>query len=153
MSNSILLTTDHLAVTTLEPPNTATRSHVDVMNTFRAQHLCATNVVDVIRVTTVDDHVVRSHLSDKFIKHRVDQRGRNHQPDRARRLELRDKTAERRIAGCTLVDKRLHGFRIAIVNNTLVTAAQQASHHVGAHAAEPNHSDLHEKAPLLSLGV
>src|SRR5690349_20567248 len=138
MSNNVLLTTDHLAVTTFESPNTATRSYVDVMNSFRAQLVSATNVVDVIRIPAVDDHVAGTHNADELIEHRVDQGRRYHQPDRAWRFKLRDKLVERRTAGCALIDERLDRFRISIVNNTLVAAAQQAPHHVGAHAAEPN---------------
>src|ERR1700750_3252159 len=39
MSDNVLLTTDHLAVTALGSPNTTARSDVDVMNTFSAQLL------------------------------------------------------------------------------------------------------------------
>src|ERR1044072_8820360 len=99
MSNHVLLTTDHLAIATLESPNTATRSHVDIVNSLGAQLLSATNVVDVIRIAAIDDHITGRHNSSELVEHRVDKRRRNHQPDRARRLELCDKSLERHVAG------------------------------------------------------
>src|SRR5215212_4040755 len=145
MIHHFLLTADHLAVTAIESPNTAARSHVDVMNTSIAQLASATNVVNVIGVAAVDDYVARTHESEELIDNGVYQRRRDHQPDCARLLELRDEVVERLGADCALVHDRLHRFRAAVVNNTLVAAAQKAPHHVGAHAAEANHSDLHQK--------
>jgi hypothetical protein len=37
----------------------------------------------------------------------------------------------------------LYCVGVAIVNNALMFMLQQPSHHIGAHAAQANHSDLH----------
>jgi len=51
------------------------------------------------------------------------------------------------------IDERLHRFRISIVNNTLVTATQKATHHVGAHAAQADHPQLHVDSPFMPRSV
>jgi hypothetical protein len=44
----------------------------------------------------------------------------------------------------TFGDQRLYGLVIAVIHHTLMFLPQQASYHVAAHAAEPDHSDLHD---------
>src|SRR6185295_17634368 len=100
MHNDVLLATDHLAVTSFASPNTAARAHVYIMNTLGAQFVGATDVVDVIRVAAVDDHVTGSYNRNELLEHRVNQCRRDHQPDRAGWLEFRDKGVERCVAGC-----------------------------------------------------
>jgi hypothetical protein len=47
----------------------------------------------------------------------------------------------------TFAGERRDCLSVAIVNNALVSATQESPHHVGAHAAESNHSDLHSRTP------
>jgi hypothetical protein len=148
MFHDIRLTSDHLAVTTVKSPDSATRSHIDVMNTLGFELTCASDVVNVKRIATINNDVIRVYSFDKLMQHGVDETRGYHQPNRAGRLQFRDKTIQRRSANRSLGFKRLHCLGIAIVGHALVTPAQKASHHIGAHAAESNHSNLHSKKLL-----
>src|SRR5215212_3305170 len=86
MIDYLLLASDHLAVAALESPHTTARAGVNVMNTLCFQFLSTTNIVDVVGVTTVDDDVVRTHHRSEIVEGSVNERCRNHQPDRALRL-------------------------------------------------------------------
>src|SRR5690349_24826012 len=43
---------DHLAIAAIESPNAAARPNIAVVNSFRRKLLCATNVLNVIRIST-----------------------------------------------------------------------------------------------------
>src|SRR5688500_3027327 len=62
-----------------------------------------------------------------------------------RGIKLLDKSLQRRRVNCALIDERMHRLRIAIVNHAFMAVAPEASHHVGAHSAESDHSNLHSK--------
>src|SRR6185436_3049188 len=68
---------------------------------------------------------------------------RHHDPDRPRRLEFRVKIFERVAARGAFAGQLLNALGAHIPHHTFMTAAHQSSHHVGAHAAETNHSKLH----------
>src|SRR6185503_844283 len=100
-----------------------------------------------MRVSAVDQNIASIKLRSQFSQNAINQRRRNHQPHRPRATQLRNEIVQRsrtRRAFARECRDRLH---IAIVNNALVSAAQESSHHVGAHAAESNHSDLHSRTP------
>src|SRR5262245_1785357 len=58
MLNDFRLAPDHLTVAPLEPPYASAGTHIDVVNSFRFQLTSAANVVDVVRVASIDDDVV-----------------------------------------------------------------------------------------------
>ena len=60
ISDDLFLAANHLAVTTIESPNSATRSDVDVMNAFSFQFARAPDVVDVVGISAVDNDVACS---------------------------------------------------------------------------------------------
>src|SRR5215213_3353211 len=142
-----MFTSDHLAISAIQSPNSAAGAHIDVMNAFCFKLVCAANVVNVIRVSAVDNNVVCLYKFNQLMENSIDKSGRDHQPDRTRRLKLLDKGAERGIAGGAFVYKCLHCIRATIVHDAFVPAVQKASHHVGAHASQSNHSNLHSKLP------
>ena len=74
----------------------------------------------------------------------------HHQPDRARRLQLLHELLERRRAGRAFLGERADGVRDRVVDDALVAAAHQAPHHVGAHPAESDHSELHVDSSSLN---
>src|SRR5262249_6165258 len=151
MSDHVAFTADHLTVTTLESPDTAARSYVDVMNAFGFELAGAANVVDVVRVATVNNDVAGANHLGELMENRIDQSSGYHQPNRARRLELRDETVQRCGADCAFVDERLDRVGTAIVHHALVATTQEATHHIGAHSPQSNHSNLHSKSSLLSI--
>ena len=84
---------------------------------------------------------------------RIDHGGRHHHPDGAGRLQLPSEVFKRRCADRTVFDERLHGFRMDVVNNALVTGPQKALHHVGSHPAQSDHAQFHQiSLPLETAG-
>src|SRR5947208_1067096 len=126
MSNYVAFTTDHLAVTTLRSPNSAARSDVDIMNAFGFEFGGATDVVDVVRVPTVDDDVVCLEDGDELIEHRINECGGYHEPNRARRLQFGNKTVQRCGSDRPFSDDCFDSLRTAIVNDAFVSSAQEA---------------------------
>ena len=64
----------------------------------------------------------------------------------ARRFELRDEVVERRSAGGALAGELLDGVRAAVVHDAGVAVLHEAPDHVGAHAPEADHSELHRSS-------
>src|SRR5688572_3121825 len=143
VSDDVLLAADHLAVAAFASPHAATRTNVNVMNTLHLQFTCTANVVNVIRVTAIDDDVVYANELLEVCERRVDEGRRDHQPDRAWLLQLPDKVFQRLRTDRAFGYKCLHGGSVSIVNNTLMLRAQKALHHVRAHASQSDHSNLH----------
>ena len=88
-------TANHQAIASLQAPDTAAGAYVHVLDSFRRKRSGATDVIDVIRIAAVDENVagfeVRRNLGDGLVDY-----GRgNHQPDRARLVELADHVGER----------------------------------------------------------
>src|SRR5215471_606631 len=52
------LSADHLAIAAFESPDASACANVAVVNPFRGKLLRAANVVDVIRISTIDNHIV-----------------------------------------------------------------------------------------------
>src|SRR5436309_11856663 len=92
---------DHLAIAALKAPDAAARSHIAIVNAFGGEFLRAANVVDVIRITSINDHVVLFELAHQIVRRGIHYGCGNHEPDRARSLELLDKIVERSRAGRT----------------------------------------------------
>ena len=134
---------DHHAVTALEPPHAAARADVDVVNAFRRQLLGAANVVDVVRIAAVDQDVVLVEQRHEIADARIDDGGRHHQPDRTRLAQLLDEIGERRGALRAVRRQRRDRLAVAIVDDAGVAIALQPAHHVRAHPAKTDHSELH----------
>ena len=44
---------------------------------------------------------------------------------------------------CAIARQRFHRGRTRVINHTLVALPREPSHHVGAHASQPDHPKLH----------
>ena len=80
----------------------------------------------------------------------VDDRGGNHEPDCARLLELLDQVGKRGGAGRLFVDQLLDGLGRHVEDHAFVAVGEEPADHVGAHAAESDHSKLHVRLLLPS---
>ena len=80
-----------------------------------------------------------SEVGDGF----VDDGGGDHEPDGARLLQLLDEVGERGCAGGFFFGEFFDGFGEHVEDDAFVAAADEAANHVGAHAAEADHSELH----------
>ena len=110
---------------------------------LRAEFFRVPDIVDVVRVAAVDDAVAAIEQRDEVLDAGVGHAGRNHQPDRTRLVELRDEIFQRGRAGRAFLAQLRYGVGAAVVHHARVSAAHQAPHHVGAHAAEADHPELH----------
>ena len=138
-----LVAADHQAVAPLRPPDSAAGPDVHVVDALRFQFGGAADVIVVVGVAAVDDHVVAFEKRDKGVQRRIDHGGRHHHPDGAGLVQLLREVFERRRPDRSLFDECLHGFRMEVVNDALVAGPQKAPHHVGSHPAQSDHAQFH----------
>src|SRR5207249_4561697 len=77
--------------------------------------------------------------------HLVHDGGGHHQPDGSRPVQLLYELVEGGGTDGAFLRESLDGVRRDIVDHALMAAAHQAPHHVGAHPAQTDHSQLHSK--------
>src|SRR4051812_16740207 len=82
-------------------------------------------------------------MREELVDGLIDELYRHHEPHRAWPVELRDEVAERSGADRTVLRELPHGLRRDIEDDAIVTALEQTAHHVAAHSAEADHSELH----------
>ena len=134
---------DHHAIAPVEAEHAAAGADVDIVDLLRGQFLGAADVVDVVGVAAVDQDVAGFEQRQQVGDRRVDHRGRHHQPQRPRLGELGDLVLHRGGAGRALFRQRVHRGGGAVEDHAFVAALHQAADHVGAHAAQADHSELH----------
>ncbi len=140
---SPVITADHQAVSTVHPPDSAAGPDVHVLNAVRAKFGGPTDIIVVVGIAAVDDHVVVFEERDKCLQHWIDRGRRHHHPDGAGFAQLTHEVLDRRCSHGPLVDECLNSFRMEVVNNALVPGAQKAPHHVGSHPAQSDHAQFH----------
>ena len=111
------------------------------------QPLGADNIVAVIRVAAVDHHVTGVERGEERVERGIDSRRGHHQPDGARLGEPRRQIVQQGRTDGTLCGQRVHRRRRYVVYDALVAATHEATHHVGAHAPESDHPQLHAILP------
>src|SRR5664280_1190416 len=109
----IALTSDHHTITALDPPYAAARSHVDIANTFELQFFGSPDIINIVRVASINDDVSLLHLAGDVTHGGLYRRCGHHQPDSARRLQLGheifERSGPRRAFACQVLDAvRLH---------------------------------------------
>jgi hypothetical protein len=145
-----VLAADHHAITPVDPPDAAAGPDVDVVNALALKLLGAVQVVDVIRVATVDDDVARLQERAELGQRLVDDGGGDHQPDGPRLRQLLDEILERSRALGSLRDERVDGLGVRVEHDALMAALHQAADHVRAHSSQTDHAELHrESSPWL----
>src|ERR1700688_2158234 len=140
---------DHQAVAAVDAPDAAAGAGVEIVDALARQLACAAHVVLVIRVAAVDHRVAGLEMTGKRADRPLgDLAGGEHQPDRARLLELGDNVGQRRGPHRSLLGQLRHRLRVPVEHHALVSAAQQPPHHVAAHPAQPDHCYLHRRPHL-----
>jgi len=91
------------------------------MNAFRLQFGSAADIIVVIGVAAIDNHIVLFEERDECLQRLIHHGGRHHHPDGARRREFLRKVFNRRCSNRAVLDERLRGFRMDVVGNALVT--------------------------------
>src|SRR6267142_3751038 len=143
MADGVVFAANHLAIAALQSPDPAACSDVDIVNAFGGELLGTADVVDVIRVAAIDDDVAGLQLRGEIMQGGIDHASRNHQPDSARLREFLHEIVERRRTAGPYAAELLHGIRAAVVDDAIVPVFLQATHHIGAHSAQADHTELH----------
>ena len=133
-THGLVVAADHHAVAAIAPPDASADADVDVVKAPLAQLASPPEVVDVVRVTAVDDRVSSREMLRELGHDRVDEARRHHQPDRARRVELLHE----------LLERRSRRVDVGIERLDVVTGRPQPLGHVRPHAAETDHPQLHQ---------
>ena len=135
---------DHEAVAALRAPDAAAGAHVAVLDALFSQLFGAANVVNVIRVSAVDQDVALAQQLLEGLNLLVHHARRNHQPHRLRRLELVHKVLERGALGRAKLGFDVgHRFRAHIEHHAAVTRLLEALDHIASHSSQSNQSNLH----------
>ena len=90
MLHNSILTANHQTIAALESPNAATCSAVHIVDTFRFEFSCSSNIIMIIRIATVYDHVTWSKVRDNSFQCCIHRGSGHHQPDSAGRGKLAD---------------------------------------------------------------
>src|SRR6184192_3457815 len=143
MTHDVRLAADHEAVAALETEHASAGAAVDVVEPAAGEPGRAVDVVAVVGVPAVDDDVAALEVWDEALERRVGDARRDHEPDDARLGELRDEGVHRRGAARALAHESLDRGRRDVVHHAGMAAAHETTHHVRAHATQPDHADLH----------
>ena len=143
---------DHQAVSFRPPPDAAAGPHVDKLQPALFQHRRPAKGVAIIGVPAVDDGVAAAQERHQRLQRLIDGGSRgNHQPDDARRAESFHHVSQRR----GRLSPHLHGalprLRGARIPHDAVTGAYQPLGHIGAHAAQSDHGEMHTSSPCPAL--
>jgi hypothetical protein len=141
--HGLVVPADHQAEADLEPPDAAGDAGVDEVKPAHLRLRMPALRVAEVGIAAVDDRVALLGDAEQLLKRVLgDLPGRDHQPERARRAELPFELVER--AGRPRVD-------LGVVAPDIVAALAKAVRHAGAHAPEPDHSQLHQMRSLTIL--
>src|SRR5665213_178405 len=83
-------------------------------------------------------------MGHKLLDHAVDRGCGHHHPYGAGRCKLRDKIGERRRSGRSFVRQLFYIGGVQVEYHARLAALTEAANHIGAHAAEADHSELHK---------
>src|SRR5216684_2438912 len=132
--HNISLAANHLAIAALKAPNAAAGADIAIVNSFRGEFFRAADIIDVVRIAAVDDHIVFLELAHQIVQRSIDYRGWHHKPYRTGLLEFLDEVIERSRARCPFPFELPHGIGATVIDDALVTVFLQAPHHIGAHS-------------------
>ena len=135
--------TDHEAVAALLAPDPTAGPGIDPLDAFGRDFRGSTQIIVVVRVPAVDDHVAFLKERHKVIEHRVDDACRHHQPDGSRCTKPSDEGGQVIEAGRTASHEACNRFGIMVGHHEIVTACHESLGHARAHPSKPDHAQLH----------
>jgi hypothetical protein len=140
----VLRAADHQAVTLGQAPDPPGGAAIQELDPGLGEQGRTRDRVDVSRVPAVDDEIAPlEELAEAGDRRPRDLAGGQHDPHGSRDGELRREGLEGLGPDGALLHELVHGRRIEVVHQDLVSAAEQAPRHVRAHPAEADHSYLH----------
>ena len=147
-----LVATDHHAVPLIESPHSAAGAAVDVVDASVVEDLCAAQRVLVVGIAAVDEGVAgRQQRQERRDAAVGDGTGRDHEPQRARPRQAGNEHLQRRRGPGAAFLNVLARLRLGVEADHSMRAAHEPLRHVGAHAAQADHSDLHG-SPFTACG-
>ena len=142
--NHVVLAADHHAVAALQSPDAAARADVDIVDSLRAQFLRAPDVVDVVGIAAVDEDVAwfkQRQIARRWSRPRPPPEPSARPP--AAWSSFFTKSASEVAPLAFSLTSSLHRLRRPVEDHALMAALQQPPHHVRAHPAKTDHSELH----------
>ena len=124
MQYGIALTSDHQTITALDPPHAAARPHVDIANTLGLQFFGSPDIINIVRVASINDDVSLQHLAGKVMHSGLYRHCGHHQPDSARRLQSGDEIVERSGPRRAFVCQVLDTVRLHVEDHAFMAALQ-----------------------------
>ena len=114
------------------------------MDALGFQFAGAAAVVAEVRIAAVDHDVALPEVRNEGLYHFVGHAGRDHDPSGAGLFEFRREFLERRCADRAFFDQGGDRIGMRIVNDAGMSVAHETANNVRAHAAESDHSELHD---------
>src|SRR5262249_51417009 len=144
MVEGLLLAADHQTVTSLGAPDAARGADINITDAFFIERLCATHVVFEMRIAAVNDDVAAGHKLRQYVDDLFSRvAGGNHDPDGAWFLHLFDQVLDGSRAPRAFALHLFNAVGVEVKDEAFMPAAHQTANHVGAHASQANHSQLH----------
>src|SRR5208337_2923492 len=140
--DDLVLSANHHAVPALQAPHSAAGADIHIVDS-RGKFLRTPYIVNVVRITPVDEDVSRFELRQKIGDGLVDNRSRHHQPNRPWLGEFLYEICQRSRARRLILHQFVHSVRRPVEYHTVVSFIDKAPHHVGAHSSQTDHSKLH----------
>ncbi len=147
--HDLRLAANHQAVTALESPDAAAGPHVHVMDAALLELRGPADVVVIVRIAAIDNHIVWREQWRQLLDRRVDDGRRHHQDEVAWRGQRRDEVGQRMGADRSFARERVDAGRRDVLDHCRISGAQQPADHVPAHPAEPDHPELHRPSRVV----
>jgi hypothetical protein len=114
------------------------------MDAFESKFLGTPDVVDVVGVAAIDENIASLERGQDIRDGLVDDRRRHHQPYRSRLLEFFHQIRQRGSSHRIFLYQFFDCSRRHIEDHAIVPISDEPAHHIGAHPAQADHSELHE---------
>ena len=137
--------TNHQAVPPLEAPHSTAGAAVHEVHSALGEPRRTHDGVAEPGVATVDYDVAGVQLRDEHIERRIDHRGGHHEPHDAGFRESCNEVTKLRCARSAFAGQTVHRRWCHVVDHAVVAAVHEPANHVGAHAPEPDHPQLHSR--------
>src|SRR5580698_785404 len=141
----LVLAADHQAVATVQSPDAAAGTAVDVVEAVALEVLGPGDVIPVVGVPAVDHDVVGLEQRPQLVQGLLDDAGRDHDPQGPRLVQPADEVGQALRALRAVGFQRLDRVGVDVVDHAVVAVAHEPADEVGAHPAEPDHPELHRR--------
>ncbi len=143
VTDRIFFAANHQAVAALQAPDTATGADIEIAYVLLFQIFGTTHIVGKIGVSTVDDDVAVAEQARELLDDIIDDLVGHHDPYCPGWLQALHQGFNGIGGICTECRHLVPGAPGACVDDATMIVGQQSLDHVGAHAPQADHSNLH----------